>query len=423
MTAMPVATDRELFLYGLAVAPYRLERLGESTVDGRSVLNGLATELHAVLKNEARTDLRIEFAPQTFRVDEVDQTGPSLQAGHVLRNAQRRGLRAATFGGLVDGPAIAEFLQVLLSGGRLTHDEHRAIRRSGALTGIGLQLADDCDQSSPEQLHDGSLQDLTTTLHDQHIAAARGHALPLDDTVSTVDRTLTLLDENPAALLSLAQEQDVDQFTVGHSARVAVLAMMVAKGLGMSREEQHLVGTCGLLHDIGKARIPDDVLFKRDRLDARDWEWMSDHPRLGAEILLRDPDVPAEAVGVAFGHHLRPNGTGYPRTSIPVRPSSLTLLIRVCDVYEALTARRPYKPALSSIDALTLMHRDPEDHDPRWLRAFVDRLGLYPPGTELNLPDGRRGLVVERGPQIWEPVVQLIGGSDAGSRRTVDLSR
>src|SRR5690606_28642338 len=154
-----------------------------------------------------------------------------------------------------------------------------------------------------------------------------------------------------------------------------------------------------------------EILFKRGRLEPEEWQWMAQHPRLGAQILIEQHEsVDPRTIGAAFCHHMRPDGSGYPEPLMPTRPSATSRLIRVCDVFEALTAVRPYKRAMTPIEAFAIMFRNEQDFDPLWLRRFAKTLGLFPIGTRVEMVDGSQAIVDRQTDDITKPSVKLLSG-------------
>src|SRR5262249_50546437 len=162
-----------------------------------------------------------------------------------------------------------------------------------------------------------------------------------------------------------ATYDQIDSFTVGHSVRVALLAMHVARAARVPRASLLRIGTAALLHDIGKSRMPQQVLFKQGQLDADEREIMAMHPRFGAEILIQQRHIDGPAVGPAFCHHWGRTQPGSRTRFLPFPPSGISRLVRICDVFEAITAVRPYKPALTPLQAYALMRRNKAGFDER----------------------------------------------------------
>ncbi len=146
-------------------------------------------------------------------------------------------------------------------------------------------------------------------------------------------------------MMPLLQLKEFDQYTTTHSMNVAVLSMALAEFLGLGASDVRAFGVAGLLHDIGKTRIPLDVLTKPGRLTEEERRLMNEHPAAGARILLDTPGDLDLAAVVAYEHHIMINGGGYPLLHYPRDCHRGSKLVHVCDVYDALRTRRPYREA------------------------------------------------------------------------------
>lgn len=229
-------------------------------------------------------------------------------------------------------------------------------------------------------------------------------------------------------VMQLVRYPDFDMYTVGHSVRVAMLAVLVGHQLGLPPEFLTELGAAGLLHDVGKAKVPEEILFKRARLNRQERDVVELHAEIGARLILEDRHAGPHAVCAAWGHHLRHDGGGYPRRAPWSAVGPVTELIHLCDVFEALTAVRPYKAAHAPRRAYELMLEDPGEFDPAMLRLFVRTLGIYPPGSRVVLSSGERAVVVAPGPRIDQPQVQLTHARSgaplpAGERALVQLGQ
>lgn len=208
-------------------------------------------------------------------------------------------------------------------------------------------------------------------------------------------------------VMQIVRYPDYDTYTVGHSVRVAMIAVLVGTQLGLERAILTELGAAGLLHDVGKAKVPEEILFKTARLDRFERSIVEKHAEIGARLIIEDRRAGPYAVAAAWGHHLRHDGGGYPPCAPWSVRSQVTELIHLCDVFEALTAVRPYKAAHAPRRAYELMLEDPGEFDPAMLRLFVRTLGLYPPGSRVVLSSGERAVVVAPGPRLDQPRVQL----------------
>jgi putative nucleotidyltransferase with HDIG domain len=200
---------------------------------------------------------------------------------------------------------------------------------------------------------------------------------------------------------------DYDSYTVGHSVRVAALSAMLGRALGWPSEVLTVLATAGLLHDLGKGRIPEEILFKAGKLDADERRVIEAHPALGARILLDNGEVDPVVISATWAHHIRHDAGGYPAMPDWYRPGAVAEVVHVCDVFEALTAHRPYKKSLPPRKAYEIMLNDAGAFHPVMLAKFISILGLYPPGSEVQLSDGRTAVVVAPGRALDRPRVRV----------------
>jgi hypothetical protein len=152
-------------------------------------------------------------------------------------------------------------------------------------------------------------------------------------------------------LLPVLEFPGQDAANALHAVNVALLAMSLGESLGMASHDVHAVGSAGLLHDIGLAGLPQELLTK-PALTAAERARVEEHPAIGARMLLARGAVFDLAAIVAFEHHMRPDGTGFPRTRIPRDMHYLSRIVAICDVYDALRTPRAYRPAWTSSRAL-----------------------------------------------------------------------
>lgn len=227
--------------------------------------------------------------------------------------------------------------------------------------------------------------------------ARMGNALKVGEAVTLVDEISGSVMRNPGALLSLARLKNKDDYTYLHS--VAVCALMIALGRqrGFEGEELRSLGMAGLLHDIGKVGIPEEVLNKPGRLTDEEFEIIKQHPVSGWEILKASYDVDETALDVCRHHHERVDGKGYPDKLSGEALSVFARMGAVCDVYDAITSERCYKDPWEPAVALRKMAEWREGQfDEAIFQAFVKTVGIYPSGTLVKLHSGRLGVVTDQ---------------------------
>ena len=222
-----------------------------------------------------------------------------------------------------------------------------------------------------------------------------GRGIDVKEVKTTVSECVKSIMHNPDALLWMGKIRDKDEYTAEHSLNVGILAMTFGRHLGASEEELNLLGLCGILHDVGKMKTPLEVLNKEGRLTAEEFQIMKSHPVDGRDILMAHDDVHNAAVDVCYSHHEALDGSGYPRGLKANNISDNTRIITICDVYDAITSERIYKSGQSSLDALKVLYQNRETKfDNRFVTEFIECIGLYPPGSIVELKNGEIGIVI-----------------------------
>ena len=202
---------------------------------------------------------------------------------------------------------------------------------------------------------------------------------------------------NPAALISLARIKTADEYTYLHSIAVCALMIALARQLGLNEDDTREAGVAGLLHDLGKAKIPLEILNKPGRLTEEEFTIIKTHPAEGHQMLVEGYGVGEIALDVCMHHHEKMDGTGYPH-GLPA--DKITMFARmgaVCDVYDAITSNRPYKQGWNPAESLHKMAQWQDGHfDPNVFKAFVKSVGIFPVGSFVRLQSGRLGVVIEQ---------------------------
>ena len=225
-----------------------------------------------------------------------------------------------------------------------------------------------------------------------------------------VDSLAQAVSANRTALIALTALKKYDNYTFTHMVNVSILTMAQARALGVDGSVLREFGLAALMHDIGKVRTPTEILNKPDKLTDDEFTIMRMHVVDGAEILRRTPEMPPIAPVIAFEHHLRLDGTGYP---FGVTRSGLnlgTMLCSIADVYDAMRSQRSYQQAFPSDRILAVMKRnDGQQFDQHLVRRFTQLLGIYPPGNLVRLDSGEIAVVlVVHAPDPYKPRVRII---------------
>ena len=198
-------------------------------------------------------------------------------------------------------------------------------------------------------------------------------SLNLDAVEGIVIALSKTVEENLGAMIPMASLKSYDEYTATHIINVALLSMALGEAVGLPPKVVHDVGIAALLHDVGKLKVPTDILNKPDRLTEAEFNAVKSHPEEGARMLFSTPGVPELAVIVAYEHHIRRDGGGYPAVPKPWKMNLASAITQVADIYDALRTDRPYRRGLDRDTIMRMMMADAGTHfDPDILLAFYN---------------------------------------------------
>lgn len=239
--------------------------------------------------------------------------------------------------------------------------------------------------------------------------ARMGNAIGADAANELVEEITSSVMRNPSALISLARLKTADNYTYMHSVAVCAMMVALARELGLDAEATRATGLAGLLHDIGKAAMPLDILAKPGKLTGAEFAMIQTHPVAGHQLLAEAGSVGEIALDVCLHHHEKIDGSGYPHGLKDHQISLHAKMGAVCDVYDAITSDRPYKAGWGPAESLRQMTQWSKGHfDERVFQAFVKSIGIYPIGSLVRMQSGRLGVVIEQSENsLLKPVVKV----------------
>ncbi|CDG85709.1 HD-GYP domain-containing protein [Janthinobacterium agaricidamnosum] len=255
-----------------------------------------------------------------------------------------------------------------------------------------------------------------------------GKAIELDRVQPMVQDITESILRNPGALVGLLRIKTKDDYTFLHSVSVCALLVAFCRSRGLDPKLTHEAGLGGLLHDTGKALVPDHILNKSGRLTPEEFDIVKRHPQDGYEILRLSPEIGPVPLDITLHHHERRDGSGYPERLVGDDISELAQMAAIVDVYDAITADRCYHKGMPAAEALRKIYEWSKfQFNPVYAQEFMRCVGIYPVGTMVMLESGRLGVVVEaHESNLLAPKVNVFFSTKSNAYikpETVDLSR
>jgi len=254
--------------------------------------------------------------------------------------------------------------------------------------------------------------DTVTTMRHLFGEIGSGQLPPFRETEEIVDGFMSQFAANRTLMILLSSLKSYDAYTYQHCVNVGILALVLGEAEGLDEQSVRLAGVAGMMHDVGKVKIPPEVLNKPGGLTLREWEAMKAHPVFSADVV-RGMGGSEEVINAVGGHHMHYDGSGYPVQSEGSGPSNLAALIAVVDAYDAITTVRSYKKPMDPVEAMEYLRNGRGTRfKPSHVDSMINILGQYPPGTIVRLDSNEIGMVVETGQQPGKPVIKMIINDD-----------
>ena len=381
---------------------------------------GLAELLTTMLANVP--SLTIGIVGDDLVVADVPIPNAAENLGELMRRLRQSGVERVVFDRGATAEEVSALVRSVASGdaasidglSRLTHVRVGRLQVEERVEGVG-------DIATFRRLYDDASR-VAVSLWESAAVEGKPDA---DAARGLVDSLAQAVAQNRTALLALTALKNYDNYTFTHMVNVSILTMGQARGLGIDGAALREFGLAALMHDIGKVKTPNEILNKPGKLTDQEFEILKRHTVDGAEILKSTPEIPPLAPVVAFEHHLRSDGTGYPH-GVQRRQLNLgTSLCGIADVYDAMRSQRVYQQAHASDRILAVLQRnDGKQFDQHLVRRFVQLVGIYPTGNLVKLDTGDIAVVVKPyAPDPYRPQVKvLIRASGQKVERPFDVN-
>ncbi|HEY9030292.1 MAG TPA: HD-GYP domain-containing protein [Kangiella sp.] len=238
----------------------------------------------------------------------------------------------------------------------------------------------------------------------------RDSKIDIEGSKDLVSQTVDSILRNETAMFWLSKIKHQDEYTSEHCVRVGILAIAFGKHLQLPRENLEVLGMCGMLHDVGKMKVPQDILNKPASLSPEEFDEVKKHTILGYDFLKQHGGVDEQICAVARNHHERMNGEGYPRNVESQLLSLYDRMIAIVDSYDAMTSDRCYHKGIPASQALSVLYKEQTNHyDAELVQQFIHMVGIYPVGSLVEMNNGQLALILSVNEEHkLEPVVELL---------------
>ncbi len=446
MSTAPASSDRDLQKVALArelislwMGLFKSLHLYEWKHDAvRAMADRVRAKIHEITEGEGDLDLTARSGSifvDRMRIRESASTGSSY---HQLADLlQRARVASVQLDSEVEPQEIQLFAHLVyaLSEGNCTSDE--ALRELKVMGATHLEVS---FEDEPEVPLEQDWEQLQKRIYLRSIGVLKGvfHEARTGDRISSrrvkrvVQQVIDALENRPSGMLGLTSIKNYDEYTFNHSVNVSVLAIALSRAIGLSRQQLYIVGQAGLLHDLGKLCVPQEILNKPGRLTPEERAQVRAHPTEGFFSIATRQGISSDTISIALGayeHHLNLDGTGYPHPAGTRAIALPSRILAIVDRYDAMTSARIYRSApISPSKALAILFHSQQAHiDHVLLRYFMNLLGYYPLGAVVRLSDSSVAIVVGgSSDQALRhfPVVKLVLDEHgrAGSGETIDLA-
>jgi HD-GYP domain-containing protein (c-di-GMP phosphodiesterase class II) len=246
-----------------------------------------------------------------------------------------------------------------------------------------------------------------------------GKSLDTESTKSVVNELVMTCLNSPSVFPNMTRLKDFDDYTFTHSLNVSIISIAIGRRLGKSQSELNLIGMAGIMHDLGKMKIPEKILNKPDKLTDEEFRIMKQHPVRGYDLLKYYTKLPEDVLLSVLQHHEKADGSGYPGGINEKQINPMAKIIAIADVYDAVTSDRVYHQGKSPAEALKLIFDGAGKHfNETLVKFFINIMGIYPVGTLTMLDTHEMAVVFDsKQEDILKPVVLVIS-NEKGTRIT-----
>jgi HD-GYP domain-containing protein (c-di-GMP phosphodiesterase class II) len=366
------------------------------------------------------SEVTINIYKKTLFVENQVFAEESVTYSKLIEEHLSRGISAVTFAAAVGPEEVAAFVELLAETRVSDIEMAREFLDARGVHNISVaetsHLEDTGDEEKSKEVRARARESYdagVSAMRDVESQAKLGKMLEVGPLQRVVESMLDNLLQDPAAVLGLTAIKGHDDYTLNHSINVCILSISLGSALGLAAEDLHSLGLAALLYDIGKVRVPEDVLLKSGPLTSEEWRMVKRHSEEGADLLKRLQLGDKMPMIVAFEHHMRHDLMGYPEGAAGEQ-HLFSKIVAVCDAYDAMTTQRPFRREIRPDKALAvLMQGRGKAYDPAVTKALVAMLGIYPMGAVVILNDHSTAVVYRvNNDDLLHPRVKVLADAE-----------
>jgi HD-GYP domain-containing protein (c-di-GMP phosphodiesterase class II) len=412
---MKIRDKVEILIKNLAGAMHIRDMYGENHKMAKESIEGLYSVVESILSREEKITIGIIGGEIAYEKQPFYETSKKVRG--FIERMRKLTIEKFTFHQKIDKKELSDFVALLTLRSRV-EDVKRAMDSAGfphieiGKIGVSSESEDEDDISNRniDIAIEETYRDGTSILGDTVDRLKDNKPIDLASARQFMGGIVGSLLKNKDLLRVLTSTRSHDEGTFVHEVNVAIFTILQAEALGLGEEELNDIGIASLLHDAGKLAITGDVIRKKEELTQEDKVAITSHPINGAKILLETPGIGVLAAIAAFEHHIRYDMSGYPRKLYGNKTNLITMLTTIADYYDALRSERSYHEGAAPEKVYADMKElSGKFFHPELLENFFMLIGVYPPGTLVELDTKEVGIVLRVNPtDIKRPQVQVL---------------
>ncbi|MEE9543026.1 MAG: HD domain-containing phosphohydrolase [Thermodesulfobacteriota bacterium] len=325
----------------------------------------------------------------TFVFDDFPMLDANKNFSELYKHIENNGIEAVSFKKGFTEIELLDALDVIADETNLSGEDLVRLLKSKGIRLITLKVKESGDQSAME-IFEGAITAIKGVLGEVRM----GKIPDSTEIKGIVDKMTDSVLKDPNAMVGLTMIKDYDDYLYTHCVNVGLLSITIGTAMGLDAEQLHNVGLGGMLHDIGKTAVSEDIIKKAGSLDTEEWNQLKAHPVMGTDIASRMEGIDEVVTHMIYEHHVRYDHSGYPAYDDTLH--SLTPIATIADAYDAITTLRVYQKPCSPLEAIKILKGLSGKHfEPKTLNAFIKTLGLYPVGTTVKLTTGETAVVTK----------------------------